>query len=156
MVELFFVCLFAGLLLVGAEVFLPGGILGSIGGMALLIAVVLGFIVYPAAGPYIAIGVVFLVGLVILLWIKVFPRSSVGRAMTVSKDLGEAKATEEGLDGLVGQKGVALSDLRPAGFAQISGRRVDVVTQGDMISKGENVRVAAIEGNRVVVNRIES
>ena len=156
MVELFFVCLCTGLLLVGAEIFIPGGILGAIGGIALLAAVAIGFFVFPAAGPYIAIGVVLLVGLVIILWIKVFPRSRVGQAMTVSRDLGEAKATEEGLEGLVGRKGVALSDLRPAGFAQFAGRRTDVVTEGGMIAKGTDVRVVAIEGNRVVVDRIES
>jgi membrane protein implicated in regulation of membrane protease activity len=35
--------LVCGVLLLGAEVFVPGGILGTIGGLALLAAMVLGF-----------------------------------------------------------------------------------------------------------------
>jgi membrane-bound serine protease (ClpP class) len=71
--------------------------------------------------------------------------------MTVSRDLAESKAAPGGLAGLVGMEGQSLSELRPAGFASIGGRRVDVVTQGEMISKGQAVRVVQVAGNRVVV-----
>ena len=56
---------------------------------------------------------------------------------------------------LVGATGLALSDLRPGGFAQIGRRRVDVVTQGDYIRVGEPVEVIADEGYRRVVRRLE-
>ncbi len=56
---------------------------------------------------------------------------------------------------LVGATGLALSDLRPGGFAQIGRERVDVVTQGDYIRAGESVEVIADEGYRRVVRRLE-
>jgi membrane-bound serine protease (ClpP class) len=56
---------------------------------------------------------------------------------------------------LVGATGVALSDLRPGGFARIGGERVDVVTQGDYISAGEPIEIIGDEGYRRVVRRLE-
>ena len=41
--------------------------------------------------------------------------------------------------------------VRPAGFARIDGRRVDVVTRGEMLDKDCPLIVVEIEGNRVVV-----
>lgn len=57
---------------------------------------------------------------------------------------------------LTGATGVALTDLRPGGFARIAGQRVDVVTQGDYLSAGEPIEVIADEGYRRVVRRRES
>jgi membrane-bound serine protease (ClpP class) len=51
----------------------------------------------------------------------------------------------------VGQDGVAVTDLRPAGTATIAGERVDVVTEGEYVSQGSAVRVLRSEGYRHVV-----
>ena len=150
---IFFICLIAGLILIGAEVFLPGAIMGIIGGLLLLAATGIGFVAYPAAAPFIAVGILFLVSLVVALWIHFFPKSRVGKLMMVSNDLRTAKSTETGIAALLNQRGVALSQLRPAGFAQLDGRRVDVVTRGEMIEKNADVRVIAVEGNSVIVAR---
>ena len=154
-VQLFIVLLMAGLLLVGAEIFVPGGVVGVLGAIALVGAVITAFIAFGAIkGGWVAIGILFLVGVSMALWIKFFPKSQIGRKMTVETDLSTGKATETGLEQLRGKEGEAVSDLRPAGFAIFDGRRVDVVTQGGMLSKGTKIRVIDIEGNRVVVNKI--
>ena len=44
--------------------------------------------------------------------------------------------------------------LRPAGIAEIDGRRIDVVSDGEMIEPSVTVRVIQVEGNRVVVERV--
>ena len=49
---------------------------------------------------------------------------------------------------------MALSDLRPAGFARLGGARVDVVTRGEYVAAGEPVEVVADEGYRRVVRRL--
>ena len=154
-VELFFMLLIAGLLLVGAEIFVPGGILGVMGGLALLGAIVAGFIAFPGFGGWIAFSIVFLVGIAMYLWIRIFPHTSIGKKMTVSSNMATFKATQTGLAELEGKEGTSLSELRPAGFARIEGKRVDVVTQGEMISKGTAIRVVDVESNRVVVKAID-
>ncbi|MFW5933234.1 MAG: NfeD family protein, partial [Actinomycetota bacterium] len=52
-----------------------------------------------------------------------------------------------------GARGVAASDLHPAGIADFNGYRVDVVTTGDYLDKGEAVEVVRAERYRRVVRR---
>jgi membrane-bound serine protease (ClpP class) len=56
---------------------------------------------------------------------------------------------------LVGQDGVAVTDLRPAGTAQIGPERVDVVTEGEYVAQGQAVRVVRSEGYRHVVRGLQ-
>ena len=54
----------------------------------------------------------------------------------------------------IGQSGTAQSMLRPAGKAEFGGHTVDVITQGDFIEPGLPVRVVALDGLRVVVEKV--
>jgi len=56
---------------------------------------------------------------------------------------------------LTGGSGVALSDLRPSGRADIQGREYDVVTAGEYIAAGELITVVADEGYRRIVRRVD-
>jgi membrane-bound serine protease (ClpP class) len=51
----------------------------------------------------------------------------------------------------VGDIGRTLTSLRPAGKAQINGRRVDVIAHGELIDPDNEVEVVEISGGRVVV-----
>ena len=151
-VQLFIILLVSGLFLFGAEIFVPGGVLGVIGGLAILAAIVTGFSAFgPVLGGYIAFAILVLMGIAITLWIRLFPNSPFGRKMTVLTNLKTSKGTQDGLSDLVGKTGETLSALRPGGFALLDGKRIDVVTLGEMIAKGEPVVVTRVEGNRVVV-----
>lgn len=69
----------------------------------------------------------------------------------------EAGAEDEWLDErliLEGQRGTALSYLRPAGIAEIDGHRVDVVTEGEYIAAGDRIEVLHDDGYRRVVRRV--
>jgi membrane-bound serine protease (ClpP class) len=151
-VQLFIIFVVAGVLLIGAEIFAPGAVLGIMGSISLVAAVITGFAAFgPAGGAYALVGIIILVVIGIIIWMKYFPASRVGQKIIVSQDLAASKAAEASLKNLVGKEGETISELRPAGFATLDGRRIDVVTQGEMISKGKRVRVVQVEGNRVVV-----
>lgn len=151
--EIFFITLIAGLLLIGAELFVPGGVLGVIGVFLLILATVTGYLAFPEYGPHVALAILLLTVLSMVAWIKFFPRSRFGRKLTVSTDLRDSSATERNVESLIGQSGETVSPLRPGGFALFGDRRVDVVTQGEMIDKGERVTVVDVEGNRIVVQK---
>ena len=70
----------------------------------------------------------------------------------------ETRADAAGLGASVsvGDRGVAVSDLRPVGAARIDGRRVDVITRGRMVRDGAAIVVVKVEGNRIVVKEDES
>lgn len=63
-------------------------------------------------------------------------------------------SVEPGREDLLGQRGVALTQLRPAGRARFGERVVDVVSAGGFVSRGEPVEVLQVAGNRVVVQRL--
>jgi membrane-bound serine protease (ClpP class) len=155
-VYLFFLLLASGLVLLAIEIFMPGGILGVLGGMALFGAIVAGFTAFPGYGLFVAVGIVLLAGLVLVLWIKIFPHTGVGKRMTVATDLADSKAHDPSLQRLLGQVGTAVSDLRPSGYAAIDGLRVDVVTTGGMVAKGTKIRVVEVKGSRIVVAQAPS
>ena len=52
---------------------------------------------------------------------------------------------------LIGKEGVTMTVLRPSGFAEIDGERVDVVSEGGMIEAQCPIKVIEVEGNRIVV-----
>lgn len=52
---------------------------------------------------------------------------------------------------LIDRPGIAATDLRPSGTAKIDGKRVDVVSEGQMIEKDTPIKVVTVEGLRVVV-----
>lgn len=59
-------------------------------------------------------------------------------------------------DTLVGKTGIAVTPLRPGGKIEIGGVPYDVVTDGDFIEKGEPIRITALEGIRIVVERVKA
>ncbi|MEX2317475.1 MAG: NfeD family protein [Pirellulales bacterium] len=65
-----------------------------------------------------------------------------------------AGAAVDSLHSLVGAQGETLSILRPSGKARISGRFLDVVSDGPYIERGRTVEVVQVSGNRVVVREV--
>lgn len=55
---------------------------------------------------------------------------------------------------LEGRMGEARTDLRPGGIAQVDDRRVDVVSEGDFIRKGEVVQVIGVKDGKVIVRKV--
>jgi len=55
---------------------------------------------------------------------------------------------------LVGMEGVAHTDLHPAGTAILGSERLDVVSEGGFINRGDRVRVVRSEGYRHIVEPV--
>jgi len=152
MAQLYAALILAGAVLITLELFVPGGIVGALGALALLGGAVVAFRAFPGAlGVLAAVGAFLIAITLVTLWLKVFPKTRIGQALTVSIDLKDASSAEGDLRSLLGQSGRTVSQLRPAGFALVAGKRVDVVTRGEMIEDGVAIRVVLVEGNRVVV-----
>jgi len=54
----------------------------------------------------------------------------------------------------IGQQGVAVSNLRPGGKAQFGDEILDVISQGELISSGQKVRIVGNSGTEAVVESI--
>ena len=160
-IGLLFLLLIIGLVLVVAEIFFVSmGALGAGAALTLLTAVVLAFTHHGQV-----VGFLFLtaaaIGAPVVAYfaLKALPNTRLGQQLLLAgpnrEDVTRA-AAEPDLERYRDQTGVTESVLRPAGIARIAGRRVDVISRGEMIEAGIAVRVINIEGNRVVVAATES
>lgn len=140
-----------GILLILCEIFLPGGIIGTMGGLLLLVAIVTAFIKDPTLGASLLIGSLIF-GLVALwLWVKFFPQTRLGKRVFLSANGKEWEGFDRKKSDLDGQRGLARTDLHPGGIAIFDKKRIDVVTRGELIEANTPVEVILVEGNRVVV-----
>jgi membrane-bound serine protease (ClpP class) len=154
----------AGLVLLFLEVFVtPGfglaggvGLLAIIGGLGLMlvgegatVAVILRALGRAAISMLVAIAG----GLALM---RFLPHLPFGRELILGSEMTAAQgyqSADEEARSWLGRSGRALSPLRPSGIAEIDGRRVDVVSDGDFIEPGAPVRVVEVDGYRVVVHR---
>jgi membrane-bound serine protease (ClpP class) len=82
--------------------------------------------------------------------LKIVPRTRAGKSLVLSTELKKG-AVDDKAQELLGREGKTLTALRPAGAAEIDGRRLDVVTDGVFVEAGRPVRVVTVEGARIVV-----
>ncbi|RJP15324.1 MAG: hypothetical protein C4520_20285 [Candidatus Abyssobacteria bacterium SURF_5] len=143
----------AAIVLIYLELFLPGLIFGILGLLAFGASVFFAFYYYEAMGFWIVIGELCVAAVLLLLALRRFPHSYLGRMLILNRNL-DKKSGYSGTDSLeryLGKEGVSLTHLRPAGIAQVGSIRLDVVTDGSFIEKDRKVKVVQVEGNRVVV-----
>ena len=143
-----------GLALLVAEVtFVSFGIIATLAGAALIGAVFVAFQDSISFGVTMVIVEVIAAPIVLTLSFKLLPKTRFGKAMILSGPTMQtsAAAADASLNGLVHKTGVTLSPLRPAGFARIEGKKIDVVTRGEMLEANCPIVVIEVAGNRVVV-----
>jgi len=145
-IEMILLLYAVGIVLIVAEVFLPGGFIGMVGILSLLISIYFGFNDY---------GVVFgIIQLAITLVIIPLAFYFGLKRLSLKKSL----KTEDGftsprldIEALLDKEGTALTNLRPSGTAMIDNHKVDVVTEGGMIDKNTPIKVIKTEGVKVIV-----
>jgi membrane-bound serine protease (ClpP class) len=151
---LIIVLMAAGMVLLFLEVaIIPGfGVAGVSAILCLLGGAAVAWLNYGAAW---GMGSVILSGGLSIALIAVAPRTRAGREL-VLKDAITAQIGASSSAAAPGKLGVTLTPLRPSGAAEIEGRRVDVVTDGQFVDAGARVRVVAVQGARVVVALAEA
>ncbi len=155
MEQLIFGLVIAGVIMVLAEVLIPGGVVGALGVVLLGAGIVLGFSHDPVLGFVLLIGSVVFGIVVFWLWVKYFPSSPMGKKVFLGQDAQEWHSYDNKNSELVGAVGMAHTPLRPSGTAVVDGRRLDVVTRGEMIANKTPVKVVAVHGNRIIVEAVD-
>ncbi|MCA9835584.1 MAG: ATP-dependent Clp protease proteolytic subunit [Trueperaceae bacterium] len=156
------VLIFAGVLLLVLELLvIPGfGVAGVLGLAAIVIAIIR---IFPNNNQWAyVLGYTAIFGAILtffLFWM--LPNSRFVRVFALNTRLANTPGMDSqsarlvaSYDYLLGQRGVALSDLRPAGVARINNERKDVVTEGDFIANGAEIEVILVEGSRIVVKAV--
>ena len=69
---------------------------------------------------------------------------------------GDAGVAQDDYNFLLGKKGVAITELRPSGIAEIDNKRYSVVAQGELIADDSPIEVVEVAGNSIVVELVNS
>lgn len=149
------VCVLLGMILIIVEVFLPGFGLPGIGGIVLVGAGVV--MVGVHFGSLTAVGtllVIIAVLAVLISWVLRQASRGGKRSDLFLQERDELHTQQEDMKVLVGKAGTTTSVLRPAGIGDFDGVRLNVVTEGGFIEKGQPIEIVRVDGSRIVVKPV--
>lgn len=146
-----------GVGLILLELFLPGGIIGVIG----LLAVISSF--FMASNNVVYMAISLLIALTASIVLSILMIRVYEKKMNFFKRiiLTDSTSTEKGYVSnknrleLIGVEGVTLTPLRPSGTIAVEDERIDVVSEGGFVPKGRKVRIIKTEGAKIVVRELE-
>ncbi|ASF41502.1 hypothetical protein CEH05_12575 [Halobacillus halophilus] len=131
------------------------GTLATIGAAIMVIAV--GFSAPNwVAGLYSVIGVI-LGGAASLLFLKVFKHRKMWTKITLRDQLSSEmgyNSMKESYQFLIDKRGKALTDMRPVGTIKIEEEDYSAVSNGQWISKDDDIKVVSVDGTRILVKKI--
>jgi membrane-bound serine protease (ClpP class) len=153
-----FILFAVALAFVAAELFIPShGILGIFAMLLALAGVGMAWKASPAFGVLSAILVVVIAPVVFYLAIQLYPRSAVGKRVILAvpdTSTGSMAQEAEKLAALLGQRGTALTLLRPSGACEFDNHRIDCTAESEIITAGTPVEVIRVTGTKVIVKAV--
>ncbi len=143
-----------GILLLVAEVLVPGGVLGAIGGAMMFGGCVLAFVNFGVGGGLLAVTTALVLGLVAFwLELRVLPRTRIGRRAFLTAEMtGVSAALDASAQSLVGKPATALTMLSPSGYVRIDGRRYEAFCQSGQAPAGADLEVIGADNFRLIVS----
>ena len=160
-----------GLVLLGLELFIfPGVMFAGLTGVALiLVALVMAMVdLYPGQPAWPTFGQVrfplaqvmgSFLGATVVIWMlsRILPSTPIYRLMVSASASGVTSVAQQSTlqASQVGQVGVAVSVLRPGGKAQFGDMILDVMTQGELLEAGTQVRILRHSATEAVVERVD-
>lgn len=146
-------------LLVGEVFFYTHGILSVLALAALIVAVTLAF----GEGAYTGMTalVTMFVSLTILgiLFFNFWPKTPMGKHFFLKAPEDDTLAhhpAHQELERLRGRFGRTISALRPSGITEFDGRRVDTLSEGNLVAPGQWVQCVEVKAGKVIVRQIDA
>lgn len=145
-----------GLILIYLEFFIPGAVMGVIGGILVFLSV----IIFASNSPSVLVTIVYFcavatsVSLLIRFAIWHIRRAKSDYSIYSDKD--QEGYVASGFDKrAIGKRGIVLSDLKPGGYILIEGKQHQAISISGYIVKGSAVEVLAGEGESLIVKSIK-
>ena len=144
--------LIAGSALVILEAFIPGfGVAGVTGIILEILGVIFAWIHH---GTWFAMGmtalVLCLIGVTVYLSYRSAMKGRLSKSPLILKDQAKAEEKKDSARWL-DRKGVAVTAMRPGGFVEIDGIRLNAASEGEWIQKGAGVKVTGAEGDHLII-----
>lgn len=141
-----------GILLLALEVIVPGGVLGIVGGVSLLGAVLVAFDRFgPGGGAWALAAGLLVTAVALYLEFVLLPRSRLAKALSLTATVSGRSQPPVAEASLAGRQGVAVTTLAPTGIVECEGRRYEAFSRSGLIAAGAPVEVTAVETFRILV-----
>lgn len=150
------ILLILGFVLAAVEMIVPGFGLPGVAAAVCLVAGVFCVTDSLMEGAFVTLLVLALLAcmLAVILWM--FSRGKLKSPLILreeqQKDKGYISSAD--LNYLLGKKGVAVTDLHPAGTGNFDDIRFDVVSEGTFINKGAQLEIIRVSGARLIVREL--
>lgn len=149
-------CFAVGIALILIEVITPGGILGAIGGVSMLIGTLIAFREYGPAGGFAALGVAIgVLALGLFIEFRILPRTRLGKKLFLSAAVTGRSTPDTASAGtrLIGLAGEAVTALAPTGIVQVENHRFEAASRSGFIERGERVVVRGGSNFQLIVEK---
>ncbi len=141
-----------GLIAITVELFIPGAIIGLCGAGCVITSIIFAYIYVSNLLGHILLGLgICFIPVFFVSWYKLLSKTFSVKAS--EKDFSSAR---DRLNDLLSEEGIALTTLRPSGIANIKGNKIDVISEGEMISKNTRIKVIDVKGNRIIVKPVKT
>ena len=148
----------AGILLLAIEVFVPGMVVGIIGGLSIIAGVVTAFTLYGSSGGMIALlcgGL--LLGVTLYLEFVVLPKTLFAKKLSMQTTVaGTSQPPVAELQAVLNQLGETSTPLSPSGYVLVQGRQYEAFSQSGYLAKGVAVRVTGLDNFRLIVTQTQT
>jgi membrane-bound ClpP family serine protease len=148
------ILLFAiGILLLAAEVMVPGGILGAAGGLMLFAGCVLSFVTLGNTEGLLAVGVTIIAAITVFyIQFKILPKTRFGKRFFLSREISATStALKEDARDLIGKAAQSVTVLSPSGYVTIDGKRFEAFSQSGQIAPGTELEVIDANSFQIIV-----
>lgn len=145
--------LVAGFVLMGIEMVLPGFSVPGVSGIICLVAGVFLLADSVMEAVLITVAVLALLGILLAVILSLLARGKLKSPIILEEEQQSTKGyiSSNDLNYLLGRKGTAVTDLRPAGIAEFDGINFDVLSEGNYITRGTEVEIIKVEGSKLIV-----
>jgi membrane-bound serine protease (ClpP class) len=145
-----------GLILIVIEGMVPGfGLPGISGIVFIILGIIMAMDNLSSAVLSLSIAII-LTTIVTILFVKLGYRSKIFNNVILSNKLLKDKGyiPSNDMEHLLGEEGITLSELRPAGFIEIGNNKYDALSDGGFIVRNDKIKVVKVEGSKIFVRRI--
>ena len=143
--------LFGILMIVSEILFVPGLILGILGGLFIIMAIGWTWQVYGSTSGIIT-GIISIVITILSIW-AAFKTGFWQRFSLQDKLEGRMNEIDEN-DVKPGDKGGAVSSLRPMGTVKVNGKKFQASTEGEMVPANYPIVVLRVERDKIIVSPV--
>tara|TARA_R110002111_G_scaffold119685_1_gene182634 strand:+ start:38 stop:502 length:465 start_codon:yes stop_codon:yes gene_type:complete len=145
----------AALIMVFFEVILPGGVLGVIATLCLILATWLAGLQYGASIAILTfVGSTIAIALLVFIEFKLLARTSLGSAFFLKSSVTGHSNVAPAASSIIDKEGTALTRLNPSGKVAIDGQTYEAHSQDGYIAANQPIRVIAQDSFKLIIKKI--